>query len=446
MSEPAPRLLASTEAALLRRVAAVQAGSRQPSLIAGVVRDGRLVWWAGRGSETGLDDGCDAHPDLQYRIGSITKPLTAITVLQCRDDGLLDLDDRLDAHLPAAPFGDRTLRRLLSHRAALPAEPAGRWWERHDDANLGDLFSRVRDQPPVLAGRAEHHYSNLGYALLGAAVARRRGAHWGAVVAERVLEPLGMTRTSYAPRNPHASGRSVHPHTGRLHPEPHTDSGSMAPAGQLWSTLGDLARLAAFWTDPDPAVLAAATVREMTTTAGAPAGDPAGGYGMGLRVDASPTGARVGHSGSMPGFLAGLIAEPAAGLAAVALSNGTVGGTPGLPAVLLDEVQVREPAPAPVWTPEPVVEGADELVGPWYWGNTAYVAAVRAGWLCLEHTDAARSSRFEPVGVDSWRGLDGYFAGETLTVVRDETGASTHLNLATYELTRGPYEVRPAGP
>ena len=438
MTASPPALLPATQAALLRHVAAVQSGTRQPSLVAGVVRDGRLVWWATRGSETGLEDAA-AGPDLQYRIGSITKSLTAVTVLQCRDEGLLGLDDRLDAHVPDTAFGSATLRRLLSHSAAVPAEPAGPWWERHDDADLEDLRGRTRDQQQVLDGRAEHHYSNLGYALLGAVVARVRGADWFDVVRHRVLEPLEMTRTTYAPQAPHAHGRSVHPHTGRLEPEPHTDTGAMAPAGQLWSTLEDLARFATFLTHPVSDVLAAATVQEMSTASAAAPGDPADAYGMGLQVAPAAGGTRVGHSGSMPGFLAGLVAEPAARVAAVALSNGTAGGTAMLPGLLLDQLLTDEPAAAPVWRPEPVVDGADELVGWWYWGNTALAFAVRNGRLCLDHDRPARRTRFEPDGQDRWRGLDAYFAGETLTVVRDDNGRVAKLVLATYELLRRPY-------
>ncbi len=437
MSDP-PGLLPTTRAALLRHVAAVQADSRQPSLIAGVVRDGQLVWWGARGRETGRDDGRAPDQDLQYRVGSITKPLTAISVLQCRDAGLLDLDDPVERYLPGAPFGASTLRALLSHSAALPAEPAGLWWERHDDSTQEALFDRVRDQAPVLGGRRELHYSNLGYALLGAVVAQVRRADWLDVVAGRVLAPLGMTRTTYGPTSPHATGWSVHPHTGRLDREPHTDTGAMAPAGQLWSTLHDLARLTHFWVDPDPAVLGADTVQEMATAASAPTGAPVGMYGMGLRVESAASGVRVGQSGSMPGFLAGMVADSAAGLGAVALSNGTLGSTPTLAEVLLDQVLVDEPPLPPLWRPEPVVDGADELVGAWYWGNTPYVLAVRGGWLCLEQANAGRSSRFEPVGADTWRGLDAYFTGETLTVVRGNLGDVEMLNLATYELTRSP--------
>ena len=143
------------------------------------------------------------------------------------------------------------MRRLLAHAGGLPAEPEGPWWERNDGGDLDHLLAQLAGQALVVTPGAQHHYSNVGYALLGAAVERVRRRPWRDVLTERVLGPLGMGRTTYAPVPPHAQGWSVHPWSGRLHPEPHTDTGAMAPAGQLWSTVGDLARWAAFWLDPD---------------------------------------------------------------------------------------------------------------------------------------------------------------------------------------------------
>ena len=78
-----------TAHALLARVARGQAEGRAPSLVAGVVRDGALVWSAGRGEI----DGVAPTADTQYRIGSITKPFTAVLIMRLRDEGLLDLED-----------------------------------------------------------------------------------------------------------------------------------------------------------------------------------------------------------------------------------------------------------------------------------------------------------------------------------------------------------------
>jgi len=106
---------------------------------------------------------------------------------------------------------------------------------------------------------------------------------------------------------------------------------------------------------------------------------------------------------------------------------------------LLDTLHRCEPALSPVWTAEPEIVGADELLGWWYWGNTPYTAVVRGSVLRVETASPHRGSRYVPDGPDQWRGLDGYFTGERLRVVRDASGAVDHLDLATYQLRREPY-------
>src|SRR5690242_5541788 len=114
-------LLPSTERTLLARVARAQRDGRCPSLVAGVVRDGTLAWSAGRGA---VDE---PHADVQYRLGSITKTVCAITVLRLRDEGILDLDDPFEKHVPGTPLGDRTLTQLLAHTAGATSESPGQW-------------------------------------------------------------------------------------------------------------------------------------------------------------------------------------------------------------------------------------------------------------------------------------------------------------------------------
>jgi len=426
-------LLPSTEAALLRGLAVVQTSGRQPSAVAGVVRDGALVWTGARGDGGG--------PDVQYRIGSITKTLTAVAVMQCRDDGLLSLDDPLSSVLgDDVPFGSAPVRRLLSHSAGLPAEPAGEWWERRDGGDFAALCAEVSGQTPVHPIGVRHHYTNLGFALLGELVARLRDASWITVVASRILEPLGMSRTTYGPTAPHAQGYSVHPYAGTLSVEPHTDTGAMAPAGQLWSTVEDLARYAGFWISPDPSVLAASSVAEMCTPAtGEPASGTATVFGLGVQLYGRDLRTLLGHSGSMPGFLAGLVVDPAHRTAGIAMSNGTAGPTPPLALALVDQLESLEPfVPAP-WTPEPTVDGADELLGVWFWGNTPMTLAVRGGQLVIDHVNPGRRTRMVRSAADEWLCLDHYYAGETLQIVRAADGSISHLDLVTYRLARAPY-------
>ena len=70
-----------------------------------MVRNGEPAWRGFAGTTDAAD--LDALPtaDTQFRMGSITKTFTAVLVMQCRDDGLLDLDDRLEQHLPGTPHG-----------------------------------------------------------------------------------------------------------------------------------------------------------------------------------------------------------------------------------------------------------------------------------------------------------------------------------------------------
>lgn len=92
-----------------------------------------------------------------------------------------------------------------------------------------------------------------------------------------------------------------------------------------------------------------------------------------------------------------------------------------------------------------------ELTGTWYWGASPCTLAVEgADHLRLSPPagGTGRASRFRPAADGGWTGLDNYYAGEPLRVVRDADGAVTHLDLATFVLTRRPYapgEVVPGG-
>lgn len=429
-------LLPATARTLLARVARAQRDGRVPSLVAGVVRDGTLAWSAGRGAVA------DPHADVQYRLGSISKTVAAITVLRLRDEGLVDLDDPLERHLPGTPLGDRTLGQLLSHLAGAGSESPGGWWERTPGTTLEGLA--LTDADVVLPAARRFHYSNLGFGLLGEVVARIRGRAWADVARDEVLRPLGMTRTTPRPSGAAAQGFAVHPWADELLAEPEHDAVAMAPAGQLWATATDLGRLGAFLLGDSGDVLSPDTVEEMTQPAGVDFANPGwSSYGLGVQVQrAEVNGVRVtyvGHGGSMPGFLAGLWADREEGTAALALGNTTTGMDGGLPVALLADVRAAEPRIVDAWTPGPSPVPL-ELLGPWFWGPSPYVLrAVASGMLHLGGLGRpGRSSRFTPRPDGTWVGLDGYFTGETLRL------DPLALNLATFVFTRTPYD--PAAP
>jgi CubicO group peptidase (beta-lactamase class C family) len=425
MPEP---VLPTTARALLARTARVQREGRAPGLVAGVVRDGGLVWSAGRGAVP------EPHTDVQFRLGSISKTVTAVAVLRLRDEGRLRLDDPLDRHLPGTPFGDRTIGQLLSHLAGAAAESPGGWWERTPGGSLADLA--LDDDAVVLGTARRFHYSNLGFGLLGELAARLRGRSWEDVVRTEVLAPLGMTRTTPRPVPPAAAGWAVHPWADVVLAEPEHSAGVMAAAGQLWSTLADLAVFAGFLLGDTGDVLDRATLEEMAVPAGVDPSAPGwSAYGLGLQVLRLDGRTLVGHGGSMPGFLAGVFVDPEERTGALSLANTTSGMDPLVPG-LLSDLRAAEPRIVEAWRPAPPPVPLEQL-GVWFWGPSPYALRAVSGELL--HLGplpgrAGRASRFARRDDGAWVGLDGYYAGEALQIGDD------HLNLGTFVFTRTPYD------
>ncbi|NUS09983.1 MAG: beta-lactamase family protein [Streptomyces sp.] len=457
-------MLPSTRRALLHRVAVGQRDGRAPSLVGAVVRDGAMVWCGSRS----MMEGHAPDADTQYRIGSITKSFVAVLVMRLRDEGLLDLADPLARHLPetAAPSaaggaaldgagldaaglraaGELTVAQLLSHTSGIASETPGPWWER----TPGDLRPELADllgADPVRhpAGR-RYHYSNPGFALLGALVERLRGVHWFEALQAEVLRPLGMTRTTLLPQAPAAGGFAVHPWADVMRPEAVQDTGRMAPAGQLWSTAADLSRWAAFLLAGRDGVLGSATLEEMRRPA-APPEEPDWGYGLGIQLGRYGNRRLAGHTGSMPGFLATVWVSPDEGVGAVALANATSGPQVGaIAAGLLAITADAEPGLPPAWRPaDALAPELLELAGPWYWGTNAHALRVDAdGGLSLAPlTGQGRATMFhvEHNGTGgTWTGRDGYYAGETLRPVRRADGSLSHLDIGSFVFTREPYD------
>ena len=441
-SSPEP-LFPSTRRALMHRIAVGQAAGRAPSLTGAVVRNGQLVWCGARS----MLDGHEPDGNTQYRIGSLTKTFVAVMVMRLRDEGLLDLADPLGKHLHVgqAEAEALTVAQLLSHTSGLAAEARGPWWERTPGdlrPGLPDILGERPQRHP--AGRV-FHYSNPGYALLGALVSQLRGADWDEVLRREILEPLGMTRTTLQPQPPRAGGFAVHPWADVMQPEAVEDTGQMAPAGQLWSTAEDLGRFAAFLTGGDDRVLPAGTLAEMRVPASGPRDDAwESGFGLGMQLLRTDGRLLSGHSGSMPGFVCTLWVSPEDGLAGMALANATQGpDTNAIAADLIGIMADHEPPFPQRWKPLPEADPALlALTGPWYWGPTPYVLRLRPGRVVeLSPADGkGRSSRFRPESDRTWIGLDGYYAGEPLCVVRGADGTADHLDLGTFIFTREPYE------
>lgn len=436
---PATGLQPQTAYAVDELVAAGQVTGRVPALAAAVVRDGEVVHASSAGDPVGSQ--------VQFRIGSITKTLTAVLVLQLRDQGLLSLDDLLYRHLPGTAVGAVTLRQLLGHAAGLQREPDGRWWERVPGPDRDGLLAGVTPDALIHPPYRGHHYSNLGYGLLGAVLHRVTGRDWWELLDQRLRQPLGLRRTTYHPQEPFVTGYLVHPWHGTLSEQPRYDSRAMAPAGQLWSTLADLARWAAFLADPDPQVLAPATLAQMC--APVTIRDPdnwTAGHGLGLALWRDGERVYVGHTGSMPGYLAVLAVHRASRTAVVGFANAYTlhGSTIGQLGIrLLSTVLDREPPPRQPWRPVPPQPAElAPLLGRWWWMGREHQASwdAEAAELVLTPLsgEPPQPWRFTRENGDRWRGTAGENDGEVLTVQRDPGDIPVALAVAGQLLTRDP--------
>lgn len=352
VTPPTPAALAAvtTEAQLFH------SEGGQPGVAYGVVAGGELVHSGGLGVlRSDLDRVPDA--DTGFRIASMTKSFTASAILMLRDEGLLRLDDPAADHVPAmarlrGPTADSpaiTVRHLLTMAAGFPTDDP--WGDRQQGLPPAEFAELVGGGLSFAwAPGTAFEYSNLGYALLGLVVEHCSGMPYRDFVTERLLTPLGLTSTGFdasvVPAGRLASGYRRGSDAG-WQEVPFDPYGAFAPMGGLFSTVRDVGRWIAGFTeafpprdDPEgPHPLCRASRRELQQPhRGLPAqliwpsvdGVPAvraTGYGFGLLVEHDPVhGVIVGHSGGYPGFGSHMRWHPQTGLGVVVLGNATYTG------------------------------------------------------------------------------------------------------------------------
>lgn len=196
------------------------------------------------GHEPQAEHGHDA--DRFVEMGSLTKVLTGTALVRMAEAGVVDVDDPVRRWLPGAPETGITLRHLMEHTSGLPRLPPGLTGPRTDPYadftpdRLRRLVGRLDEIAERAAGE-KAEYSNLGYAVLGAALEEAAGQPYEELLSRHVLQPLGMAGavTQAPPADALLRAR------GRFGGERSswTMSGAILPAGGLWATPRTLAAL-----------------------------------------------------------------------------------------------------------------------------------------------------------------------------------------------------------
>ena len=189
-------------------------------------------------------------------------------------------------------------------------------------------------------------YSNIGYAILGAALGRAAGQPYTEYVAQHIFAPMGMTRTAFEPnaaitpaitrgyavtrgRQPGTGAASAGGQTWTIDIETpareHEGRGYKVPNGAIYTTVGDLARFVAFETGADnPVVLKKTTLEDNYSRVNSSDGGLQSGYGIGFQLTRRHDLVVYGHGGSVAGYNAAAHFERASRTGVIVLRN--VGG------------------------------------------------------------------------------------------------------------------------
>lgn len=232
-----------------RAVTTSMAETKVPGLSVAVVSGGVLRWSAGYGLAD-VENQVPARADTVYRWASVSKPVTAVAVMQLAGRGKIDLDARIQTYVPTYPEKPWpvTPRQLLSHLGGVRhyrgEERAG---TRHY-ARFTEAFHVFRDDPLVCEPGTKHVYSTYGYNLLGAAVEGASGRPFIGYVDENVFRPAGMTTARAGDLEPIIPRRArgyVRVRGGTLRNSRPADPSNKTPGGGLCGSAEDAARFAA---------------------------------------------------------------------------------------------------------------------------------------------------------------------------------------------------------
>lgn len=325
-----------------------------PGMVWGIVQDGRLVHVKGAGVQN-IDTKRPVTADTLFRIASMTKAFTALSILKLRDEGKLTLDAPAETYVPELrgwkyPTDDSPkirVRELLTHTAGFVTDDP--WGDRQTPLPEDDFTRLLRDgvpfaRPPALA----MEYSNLGYALLGRIVANLSARPYKDFVQGLLLTPLGMTSTGYdvasMPAERRALGYRWEDNAWRL--EPTMVHGAFGAMGGIQTSATDYAKWVSFLLSAWPARDGADTgpvkrssVRELAQGAnfpsvrlrpgssGADACREAATYAMGFYAATDcELGLTLSHGGGYPGYGSHVVLLPDYGVGIFALANRTYAG------------------------------------------------------------------------------------------------------------------------
>lgn len=309
-------------------VSSFMAAGSVPGVSVAVVLDNELAWSEGFGMAD-LENFVPASPTTLFRLGSISKPITAVAVLQLWEQGKLDLDAEVQKYCPEFPRKNEriTSRELLGHlggirhynvdgKGDIPEDSA-----RHFNSMVESLQIFAND-PLVDRPGNKFHYSTYGYTLLGCVLEAAASQKYVDYVKEHVFDPAGMVETQADNFFAVIQHRTRFYHKEKSGPVQNAgvlDSSYKIPGGGLISSAVDMARFeAAILTNK----LLKPSTRELMWTSQKNADGSLTGYGIGWGVSTKTFNLlTVSHGGGQQGTSTFVVLVPERRAGVVVLTN-----------------------------------------------------------------------------------------------------------------------------
>lgn len=313
-----------------KEITAVMSQQNIPGLSVAVVTERKLRWSNGYGLAD-LENYVPAKAATVYRLGSISKTITAVAVMQLAEQGKLNLDAPIQTYCPAFPAKQWpvTARQLLGHLAGVRHYKSEAEFDstRHFNS-VAEGLEMFKDDPLLFEPGTKYAYTTHGFTVLGCAVEGASGMKFSDYVRARIFVPAGMSRMrvdEVAEIIPNRAQGYIKASDGSLRNSALSDTSYKIPGGGFCSTAEDLARFAiAVQTG---ALVKAETLAQMWTRQKTRDGNETT-YGLGWQLGGHNGLKDVSHGGAQQRVSTYLYMIPEKGLAVVVMANlENVGGS-----------------------------------------------------------------------------------------------------------------------
>jgi serine beta-lactamase-like protein LACTB, mitochondrial len=294
-----------------------------PGLALAVAIDGKIVYSQGFGYAD-LEERVPVWPTTKFRIGSISKPLTATALMELVEAGRVNLDAPVQKYVPSFPDKGSlmTVRMVAGHIAGIRHYQNGEFTIQKHYANVLDGLKIFENDPLVAPPGTKFSYSSYGFNLLSAVIESAAGEPFLTYMQQQVFTPLGLVHTTADQNMQIIEQRSrfyERPKDGAVENAPYVDNSYKWAGGGLLSTPEDLVRFGSSLLQPG--LLKADSLKIMFTQQKTVSGQEVP-YGIGWFLHKSHAGKwTYEHSGGSVGGTSQLILYPDSNVVIALVTN-----------------------------------------------------------------------------------------------------------------------------